>query len=246
MKFAIQLLLLCAMYAPMLTNAQTQQIKTNMKAELKPLPYAYDALEPWLDKATLELHHDKHQATYVNNFNIAIEKIPEEEFNGCIPSLLKKLDSIDESVRTAIRNNGGGVFNHEFYWEGLSPEKTEPSKELLEAIDKSFGSVEKMKEVMTQKALATFGSGYAWLCVDEKGLLKIMTTPNQDNPFSAPCKCGCKLKPIFCIDVWEHSYYLKYKNLRAEYLKAIWNVVNWQKLSCRYACAMKKQCCSKK
>ena len=246
MKSIQCLILLCAICTPLFVNSQPQQIKTSMNTSLKPLPYAYDALEPWLDKATVELHHDKHQATYVNNFIAALEKAPQIEFNGCIPTLLKNLDSVPESVRTAIRNNGGGVFNHEFYWEGLSPEKTEPSKEFLEAINKSFGSIENLKEEMTKKALATFGSGYAWLCIDENGLLKIITTPNQDNPYSVHCKCSCKLKPIFCIDVWEHSYYLKYKNLRAEYLKAIWNVVNWQKLSCRYACAMKKQCCTKK
>jgi Fe-Mn family superoxide dismutase len=218
-----------------LALSQPQKKKdSSMKFSLKPLPYSYTALEPWLDATTLTLHHDKHQATYVNNLNNALAKYPDYHFRDKLCEILKDIDSLPEDIRTAVRNNGGGVFNHEFYWEGLSGAPSVPSKRFADAIDKSFGSMENFRREMTEKSLSLFGSGYTWLCSDRNGNLKIIAYPNQDNPFSCPCKCASKLTPIFCIDVWEHSYYLKYQNLRAEYLKNIWNIVNWQKLSERY------------
>lgn len=217
-----------------------QNINQNkdMKYQLAPLPYAHTALEPWLDATTVSLHHDKHQAAYVNNLNAALEKAPDFVFEGELWRLLQSLDTLPESIRTAVRNNGGGVFNHEFYWGGLGGEPTVPSKQFADALAKSFGSVENFKREMTEKSASIFGSGYAWLCADSNGNLKIITAPNQDNPYTMPASGGGALIPIFCIDVWEHSYYLKYQNLRGEYLKNIWQIVNWAKLSDRYERAL--------
>ncbi len=236
MKKAITTILLASFALAYAFSYQqsTQKDPINMKVDLKPLPFAPSALEPYIDADTVILHHDKHQATYVNNLNGILEKTPEIKFCGCFCKLLKNLDAVPEEVRTAVRNNGGGVFNHEFYWDGLSGEKSSPSPELQKAIDKAFGSMENMQKELTQKALAIFGSGYLWLCVDKNGDLKVVSAANQDNPYSVPSREIPDLKPIFCIDVWEHSYYLKYRNLRAEYLKNIWNVVNWVKVSERY------------
>lgn len=209
-----------------------------MKYELTSLPFAQTALEPWIDATTVSIHHDEHQATYVNNLNAALAKFPDFEFSGHLHNLLGNLDLVPQEIRTAVRNNGGGVFNHEFYWGGLSGEHTVASKKFSDALEKSFGSTENFRREMTAKTAAVFGSGYGWLCVDNLGGLKIMTTPNQDNQFSAPCACGVDFKPIFCIDVWEHAYYLKYQNMRVEYLNGIWEVVNWEKLSQRYECLL--------
>ncbi len=225
------------------SEQSTQKDFPKMKIELKPLPFAPTALEPYIDADTVILHHDKHQATYVNNLNAILEKNPEIKFCGCLCKLLKNLDSLPVDVRTPIRNNGGGVFNHEFYWDSLSSEKSTPSPELLKAIEKEFGSLENLQTEITQKALAVFGSGYLWLCSDKNGDLKIVGAANQDNPFSVPDKNKPDLIPIFCVDVWEHSYYLKYRNLRAEYLKNIWNIINWQKISERYKKATCKTSC---
>ncbi len=209
-----------------------------MKYELTPLPFAQTALEPWIDATTVSIHHDKHQAAYVNNLNAALAKFPDFEFSGRLHNLLGNLDLVPQEIRTAVRNNGGGVFNHEFYWGGLSGEHTVASKKFSDALEKSFGSTENFRREMTAKTAAVFGSGYGWLCVDNLGGLKIMTSSNQDNQFSAPCGCGVDFKPIFCIDVWEHAYYLKYQNMRVEYLNGIWEVVNWEKLSQRYECLL--------
>lgn len=233
--FAVYFLLI----STLVFSQSSQQKEKYMKIELKPLPYATNALEPYLDAETVSLHHDKHQATYVNNLNATLEKIPNLKFEGNLCKLLKNLDTIPEEFRTAVRNNGGGVFNHEFYWGGLTGDKTKPSPELASAIEKAFGSMENFQKEITQKALAIFGSGYLWLCVNKKGEVMLISAANQDNPFSVPCKCGCDVIPIFCIDVWEHSYYLKYRNLRAEYLKNLWSIINWDKISDRYESALK-------
>ena len=233
MKNIIGIFIVCLLSTITFSQQQKQKDST-MKYDLTPLPYSHTALEPYIDATTVMLHHDKHQATYVNNLNNTLAKYPDVTFEKNIVNLLKNINSAPEDIRTAIRNNGGGVFNHEFYWEGLSGNSSVPSKELSEAIDKAFGSMENFRREMTEKSLALFGSGYSWLCSDKNGNLKIITYSNQDNPYSTPCKCCNDLIPIFCIDVWEHSYYLKYQNLRAEYLKNIWNIVNWQKLSERF------------
>lgn len=235
MKFTLAA---AAMLAAFSGPANPEKKANNMKYQLTPLPYAHTALEPWLDATTVSLHHDKHQAAYVNNLNAALAKEPKFAFDGELWRLLKNLDSVPESIRAAVKNNGGGVFNHEFYWGGLAGEATVPSKKFAEAIEKSFGSMENFKREMTEKSLSIFGSGYSWLCADQNGNLKIIAAANQDNPFSIPQLSAAGLMPIFCIDVWEHSYYLKYQNLRGEYLKNIWNIVNWEKLSDRYERAM--------
>ncbi len=214
--------------------------KGNMKYELKPLPYSYEALEPYIDAETVKIHHDKHQATYVAKLNAAIESAPEFSAPECMCYLLSNLNNVPEKIRTAIRNNGGGAFNHAFYWDGLTPEKAEPSAEFKAAIERDFGSIEKFQEEMTNAAVNQFGSGWAWLVLTKDGKLKVTSTPNQDCPLMGDAINICKTTPLFCIDVWEHAYYLKYRNLRPDYLKNIWNVVNWQKLSNRYQEALKK------
>lgn len=207
-----------------------------MKYELKPLPYPENALEPYIDAQTVKLHHGKHQAAYVAKLNAALEAAPEFSAPQCLETLVSSLASAPESIRGAIRNNGGGALNHVFYWEGLSPEKTEPSAEFKEALERDFGSVENFKEQMSAAAANHFGSGWAWLVLDKGGKLKIATTPNQDSPLMG----ADGAKPIFCIDVWEHAYYLKYQNLRAEYIKNIWNLANWAEMSERYKKALGK------
>lgn len=214
--------------------------KGNMKYELKPLPYSYEALEPYIDAETVKLHHDKHQASYVAKLNAALESAPEFVAPECLCCLISSLKDVPEKIRTAIRNNGGGVFNHEFYWNGFSADKTAPSAELKGAIERDFGSIEKFQEEMTSSAINQFGSGWAWLVATKDGKLKVASTPNQDCPIMGGIANTCGSTPIFCIDVWEHAYYLKYKNLRPEYLKNIWNIVNWQELSNRYQKAIKK------
>lgn len=211
-----------------------------MKYELKPLPYSYEALEPYIDAETVKLHHDKHQAAYVAKLNAALESAPEFDAPECMRKLLSNLSDVPEKIRNAVRNNGGGAFNHVFYWEGLSPDKTEPCAEFKEAIERDFGSVEKFKEEMSNAAVNRFGSGWAWLVLTKEGKLKVVATPNQDCPVMGEIANTCGSTPIFCIDVWEHAYYLKYKNLRPEYVKNIWNIVNWQELCKRYKETLKK------
>lgn len=204
-----------------------------MKFELKPLPYAHTALEPWIDATTVALHHDKHQATYVNNLNNALAKVPDFEFDGGLIGLIRNLSKVPESVAVAVKNNAGGVFNHEFYWGGLSGEASVASRDFAEAIERTFGSMENFRRDFSERGAAVFGSGYVWLCADRKGNLRILTSANQDNPMS-DAELGKVWVPIFCVDVWEHSYYLKYQNVRAEYLKNIWNIVDWEKVSERF------------
>lgn len=198
-----------------------------MAFELPKLPYAYDALEPYIDKETMNIHHTKHHNTYVTNLNNAIKGNAELE-NKSIEELLANLDAVPENIRTAVRNNGGGHANHSLFWEIMSPNGGgEPTGELADAINAKFGSFEKFKEEFKQAAIGRFGSGWAWLVVNN-GELEIMSTPNQDSPLM-----GGKT-PILGVDVWEHAYYLKYQNRRPEYVEAFFNVINWDEVARRY------------
>lgn len=199
-----------------------------MAFELPKLPYAYDALEPHIDKETMEIHHSKHHNTYVTKLNDAVKGTDLE--SKSIEEIVKNLDAVPENIKTAVRNNGGGHLNHTFFWELLSPEKKELSGELKEAIESAFGSVDKFKEEFEAAGAGRFGSGWAWLVVNN-GALEITSTPNQDNPVPEG------KTPVFGVDVWEHAYYLKYQNRRPEYLGAIWNVVDWDKVSELYQAA---------
>ena len=190
------------------------------------LPYAYDALEPTIDKQTMELHHGKHHQAYVTNLNNALEGVDVKA--DSIEALLSDLDQVPEAKRTAVRNNGGGHYNHTLFWETMTPGGADkPSGALAEAIDKAFGSFDEFKEAFEKAGAGQFGSGWAWLVVDG-GELKVTSTPNQD----APIMKG--QTPLLGNDVWEHAYYLKYQNRRPEYLKAWWNVVNWDVVGKRY------------
>lgn len=202
-----------------------------MTYRLPDLPYAYDALEPYIDVETMHLHHDKHHNTYVTNLNAAVEKYP-ELFEKTVEELVTDLNSVPEDIRMAVRNNGGGHANHTFFWEIMGPNAGgEPTGELKKAIDETFGSFDAFKEEFAKAATTRFGSGWAWLVVDKNGKLSIVSTGNQDSPLSDG------LTPILGLDVWEHAYYLKYKNVRPDYIKAFWNVVNWDEVAKRYAAA---------
>lgn len=186
---------------------------------LPELPYAYEALEPVIDAETMHLHHDKHHGAYVNNVNDALAGKSEFE-NMSIEELMGALDRVPEDVRTKVRNNGGGHYNHSMFWKLMSAEKTNLGGSLLEAITAKFGSVEELQKQMNDAGVARFGSGWVWL-TKKNGELVVESTPNQDNPLMEGNA------PILGIDVWEHAYYLKYKNVRPDYLKAWWSVVNW-------------------
>ena len=193
-----------------------------MAFELPNLPYAYDALEPHFDKETMEIHHSKHHNTYVTKLNDAVSGTEYE--NKSLEDLVKGYKDLPSDIQTAVRNNGGGHYNHSFFWEVLSPEQNELSGELKDAIDAKFGSVDKFKEEFEAAGAARFGSGWAWLVLNN-GELEVVSTPNQDNPVTYG------QTPLLGVDVWEHAYYLKYQNKRPEYLKAFWNVVNWDKVT---------------
>ncbi len=201
-----------------------------MAFQLMPLPYAYDALEPYIDTMTMQIHHDKHHAAYVNNLNTAIDKHP--DLGGkSVEELLSNLNAVPEDIRTAVRNNGGGTFNHNFFWEIMGPKAGgEPKGGLAKAIDSSFGSFANFKTEFEKAAAGRFGSGWAWL-VKKGNNLSIVSTANQDNPISEDKNTAL----ILGVDVWEHAYYLKYQNRRAEYLTAWWNVVNWDAVARRYS-----------
>lgn len=199
-----------------------------MKFELPKLPYAYDSLEPYIDARTMEIHYTKHHATYVNKLNEALAKYP-ELMNKGIEDLLKDLDNIPSDIREAVRNNGGGHYNHTLFWNIMGPNGSrKPVGKLAQALEKTFGNFEKFKSEFSNSAINRFGSGWAWLVMDNYGHLAVMSTPNQDNPISVG------LSPIFGIDVWEHAYYLKYQNRRAEYIESWWNVINWDEVEKRY------------
>ncbi len=191
------------------------------------LGYSFDALEPHVDTKTMEIHYTKHHATYLKNLNSTVEKHP-ELFEKSLEQLLGNLDSVPEDIRMAVRNNGGGVFNHNFYFEAMGPKGGAPKGKLAEAIDKTFGSFDAFKQEMEKAGLGRFGSGFAWLSQKKDGSLVITSTPNQDTPLVDG------LKPLFTVDVWEHAYYLKYQNRRADYLAAFWNVVDWDVVEKRF------------
>lgn len=200
------------------------------KHELPALPYAFDALEPHIDAQTMEIHHGRHHQTYVNNLNAALDKHP-ELYEKSVEELISDLNAVPEDIRTAVRNNGGGHANHSLFWQIMSPNGGgEPSGALAEAINKTFGSFEQFKEKFTQAALGRFGSGWAWLVVNN-GQLEIMSTPNQDSPLMEG------KTPILGVDVWEHAYYLKYQNRRPDYVNAFFNVINWDEVAKRYEAA---------
>jgi superoxide dismutase, Fe-Mn family len=199
-----------------------------MAFELPDLPYAYDALEPYVDTQTMQLHHDKHHATYVSNLNGAIEKHPELAGKS-LEDLLRDLASVPDDIRMVVRNHGGGTYNHNLFWVFMSPKGGgEPKGGLAQAIDSTFGGFGSFKESFEKAANSRFGSGWAWLNLNQDGSLVITSTQNQDNPLSEG------LTPILGIDVWEHAYYLKYQNRRAEYVSNWWNVVNWDDVARRY------------
>jgi Fe-Mn family superoxide dismutase len=193
---------------------------------LPALPYAFDALEPHIDAQTMQIHHGKHHQAYVNNLNTALEKAPECQKMG-LSEILSALDKVPEAVRTAVRNNGGGHWNHTAFWKLMAKGAGAggaPKGEVAGLIDKSFGGFDKFKEQFAAAAMGRFGSGWAWLLFDA-GKLTIMSTPNQDNPAME------KKAAILGLDVWEHAYYLKYQNRRADYIGAWWNVVNWEQVN---------------
>lgn len=203
-----------------------------MAFELPPLPYAFDALEPYIDAQTMEIHHDKHHAAYVKNLNAALEKHPELS-NKSLDELASNPNSLPEDIRAAVRNNGGGHFNHTLFWSLMSPNGGgEPKGPLAQAIGSAFGSFASFKENFEKAAVGRFGSGWAWLGM-QNGKLAVISMPNQDVPMLEG------MVPILGIDVWEHAYYLKYQNRRPEYVSNWWNVVNWEEADRRYAEARK-------
>jgi Fe-Mn family superoxide dismutase len=199
-----------------------------MAFELPPLPYSYDALEPYIDTETMHLHHDKHHAAYVNNLNAALQRHPFA--NRSIEEVVGRLNEVPENIRTAVRNNGGGHVNHTMFWEIMTPGGSkEPTGELASAINAKFGSFDAFKTAFNDAGVKRFGSGWAWLILNKRGELEITSTANQDSPLMEDAF------PILGNDVWEHAYYLKYQNRRPDYLTAWWNVVNWDEIAKRFA-----------
>ncbi len=210
------------------TNTQTIMTQQNGLHVLPELPYAHDALEPYIDQQTMEIHHGRHHQAYVNNLNNAIEGT--EMQNMSLEDIFKNMSQYP----TAVRNNGGGHWNHDLFWAILSPNGGDkPSGALLQAIENAFPSFESFKEEMNKAGATRFGSGWAWLIVDQNGELKVTSTPNQDNPLMDVAEV--KGLPIMGVDVWEHAYYLKYQNRRPDYLTNFWEVVNWPEVEKRYA-----------
>ncbi|MEH7492798.1 superoxide dismutase [Neobacillus sp. 3P2-tot-E-2] len=201
-----------------------------MAFELPQLPYAYDALEPHIDKETMNIHHTKHHNTYVTNLNNALQG-NDELLAKSVEEVIANLDAVPEAARTAVRNNGGGHANHSLFWQILAPNGGgAPSGELADAINNKFGSLESFKEEFAKAATTRFGSGWAWLSVSN-GELEVSSTPNQDSPLMEG------KTPILGLDVWEHAYYLNYQNRRPDYISSFWNVVNWDEVSKRYTAA---------
>lgn len=209
------------------TNATAPAAAPSGPFTLPPLPYAYDALEPHIDAQTMHIHHDKHHAAYVANLNKAVTEMEHDKMIS-VENLLKDLSHVPEKIRTAVRNNGGGHYNHSLFWQMMKKNGGgEPTGDLAKAIDADFGSFSTFKDNFTKTALGQFGSGWAWLVIDGKQL-KIEPTANQDSPLSSG------RTPLLGLDVWEHAYYLKYQNKRADYIAAWFNVVNWDFVSDRY------------
>lgn len=197
-----------------------------MAFKLPDLPYAFDALEPHVDARTMEIHHDKHHAGYTNNLNAAIEGT--EMAGKSIEELLA-----NHTDNAAVRNNGGGYYNHDLFWKVMSPNGGgKPSGDLAAAIDSAFGSFDGFKDAFSKAAATRFGSGWAWLCVHSGGKVEVCSSPNQDNPMMP--NVGCGGKPILGLDVWEHAYYLNYQNRRPDYINAFFNVINWDEVTRRY------------
>lgn len=199
-----------------------------MAFQLPPLPYGYNALEPFIDAQTVELHYSKHHTTYLNNLNTALEKYS-QQFDRKIEAILSDLNSVPDDVRMAVRNNGGGLYNHNIYWAIMGPNRGgEPSGKLGAAINSAFGNFAALKDQIQKAGLGRFGSGWAWLSKKADGGLVVHSTPNQDTPLAEG------LFPVIGVDVWEHAYYLKYQNRRAEYLTNWWNLVNWDEAERRF------------
>jgi len=207
-------------------------MNTKWKFEFQALPYSYDALEPYIDKLTIEIHYGKHHKAYFDNFINAIKGTEMESMD------IKEIFSKISKYPVAVRNNSGGYFNHTFYWENMKANGDGlPANKLSDAITKSFKSFEEFKKQFSEAGKTRFGSGWAWLCLDDKGSLFICSTPNQDNPLMDIAEK--KGTPLLTMDVWEHAYYLKYQNKRPDYIEAIWNVVNWDEVTKRYENALK-------
>ncbi len=203
----------------------------NMSHTLPALPYAYDALEPHIDAKTMEIHHSRHHQTYVTNLNAALADLPEL---AALPleALLARIDSLPAQVQGAVRNHGGGHANHSLFWQVMSPQGGgEPDGELAAAMERDLGGLEAFKQAFTQAALGRFGSGWAWLVVDGRGKLQVVSSANQDSPLMEG------LTPILGLDVWEHAYYLKYQNKRPDYIAAFYNVIDWDEVARRYVAA---------
>jgi Fe-Mn family superoxide dismutase len=214
-----------------LTNSTISTMENFNTHEFPALPYAYDALEPYIDARTMEIHYDKHHRAYFNNFTAAIKGTNLE--NSTIEQIFAKVSEAGD----AVRNNSGGFYNHFFFWNNLAPKSAGPSAELSAALIKEFGSFDKFKELFSNSAKTRFGSGWAWLYLTADKKLAVGSTPNQDNPLMDVSTI--KGTPLLTIDVWEHAYYLKYQNKRADYIDAFWNVVNWEEVSKRYKEAIK-------
>jgi Fe-Mn family superoxide dismutase len=198
-----------------------------MAFELPPLPYDYNALEPYIDTQTMQIHHDRHHGTYVTNLNNAVKDSPVASWD--LEKLIRNINEVPENIRTAVRNNGGGHINHSMYWQIMGPNAGgAPSGALASAIDQAFGSFEQFKTAFNDAGAKRFGSGWAWLVLDQGGKLQVISTANQDSPLMDD------LYPVMGNDVWEHAYYLKYQNKRPDYLAAWWNVVNWDVVASRY------------
>jgi superoxide dismutase, Fe-Mn family len=203
-----------------------------MAYELPPLPYPFAALEPHIDAKTMEIHHDKHHQAYITNANNALKDYPELAAKP-VEELLANLSAVPEAIRTVVRNNAGGHANHSFFWKILGPNAGgSPTGKLADAINSTFGNFDQFREKFQAAGAGRFGSGWAWLVLNKQGKLEITSTPNQDNPISDG------LKPVLGVDVWEHAYYLLYQNRRPDYLKAFWNVVNWDEVEKHYEAAL--------
>ena len=200
-----------------------------MAFEVPPLPYPYEALEPYIDTETMHLHHDKHHQAYVTNLNNAVQGQSEQLASYSVEDLLRNISQVPDSIRTAVQNNGGGHANHSMFWQLMKPNGGgAPTGELASSIEQAFGSFDQFKDAFNKAGLARFGSGWAWLVLNQSGQLQVVSTANQDSPLMT------SQYPVMGNDVWEHAYYLKYKNVRADYLNAWWNVVNWDEVAHRY------------
>ena len=246
MKFALTVIVLAFLGLQCTTTARTPQtnenqknnntknqftMETTNKFEFPALPYSYDALEPYIDKLTLEIHHGKHHKAYYDNFVAAVKGTEMESMD--ILDIFRNMSKYP----MAVRNNGGGYYNHTFYWEGMrAPGSGLPTGKLSDAIKKEFTSFDEFKKQFSEAGKTRFGSGWAWLSLDEKGKLFISSTPNQDNPLMDLAEK--KGTPLLVMDVWEHAYYLKYQNKRPDYIEAFWNVVNWEEVAKRYERAL--------